>query len=107
MKLQLSRQEERVLKLLLVGYTQAEIAKMLKLSQSRIQDIKKIIKRKWGVQNDIEFVVEAIRRGLIELERDNMEYDGSTRSCSIPGLIKTNYIYTESLSKTIKITFKD
>jgi DNA-binding CsgD family transcriptional regulator len=82
MKGKLSKREEQILKLLLAEYTQSEISSILGLSYSRVSDVKRIIKGKWEVDSTIGLILESIRRGYVEIERDtfdeipNFESDG-------------------------------
>jgi DNA-binding NarL/FixJ family response regulator len=73
MKHTLSRREEQVLKLLLAEYSQGEIASTLELSLSRVYSIKSIILEKWEIEpkNLMSLLLEAIRRGYVEVDRDN------------------------------------
>jgi hypothetical protein len=75
MKRTLSQREEQVLKLLLAEYNQSEIAFQLNLSMSRINDIKRIIMEKWEIdsKNLMGLLLEGIRRGYVEVDRDNFE----------------------------------
>ena len=73
MKGKLSKREEQILKLLLAEYTQSEISKILDLSYSRVSDVKRIIKEKWEVDSTIGLILESIRRGYVEVERDTFD----------------------------------
>ena len=75
MNLNLSKREEQIIKLLLAEYTQSEIAHLLGLSYSRVNDVKTIVMDKWNVKSMVGLVIEAIRRGYIELEDDTFEED--------------------------------
>lgn len=99
MKETLSRRETQVLKLLLSGYLQKDIGHLLHLSESRVQDIKATIKRKWGVSSEIEFILEAVRRGFLELEQDGFGMLHSkefvVKSVTQPYNIHYNYLRSE------------
>lgn len=73
MRKKLSKRETQVVKLLLAEYTQAEIARLLKLSSNRVHDVKRIIFEKWGVESMVGLAREAIKRGILELEDDTFE----------------------------------
>lgn len=73
MKKTLSKRETQVLKMLLAEYTQAEIARTLNLSFNRVNDIKRIIFEKWEVESMVGLAREAIRRGILELEKDTFK----------------------------------
>lgn len=73
MKSLLSKREEQVLKLLLAEYSQNEICEVLELSYSRVNDVKMIIMKKWGVGTMIGLVLESIRQGYLEVEKDRFD----------------------------------
>ena len=73
MKRVLSKREEQVLKLLLAEYSQNEICEALELSYSRVNDVKMIIMKKWGVETMVGLVLESIRLGFLEVEIDCFE----------------------------------
>lgn len=62
----LSNREEQVLKLLLEGYLQKQIGLKLGISESRVNDVKSIIKKKWNVVTDIEFFLTALSKGYLD-----------------------------------------
>jgi len=85
MKKTLSNREKQVLKLLLAEYRIVDIARLLDLSQSRVQDVKQIIFKKWEVESMVGLTKEAIKCGILELDED----DFSTSKNVLP-----NYVYT-------------
>jgi DNA-binding CsgD family transcriptional regulator len=73
MKRTLSEKQEKVLRLYLAGYTPREIGMIMNLHINTICSYKTIIMEKWEVENNVEMIIEAIRRGYIELEADQSE----------------------------------
>lgn len=86
MKRVLSKREEQVLKLLLAEYSQNEICEALDLSYSRVNDVKMIIMKKWGVETMVGLVLESIRLGFLEVEVDCFENELVTDNALTPML---------------------
>ncbi|MBN2136191.1 MAG: response regulator transcription factor [Sedimentisphaerales bacterium] len=63
----LTRMELKVLKLIVAGKSNKEVARLLGRSVRTIEDHRNHIMRKLGVQNAVELVQRAIHMGLIEL----------------------------------------
>ncbi|XOV67590.1 MAG: response regulator transcription factor [Fluviicola sp.] len=104
MNYELSEREEQVLKLLLSGYLQKQVAHELGISESRVQDVKRIIKKKWQVHSDIEFILFAIKQGYIEIE--NIESPASLRYYAhTSNTIKVNYCYAPNTRKSVRVFF--
>jgi len=85
MKKTLSNREKQVLKLLLAEYRIVDIARLLDLSQSRVQDVKQIIFKKWEVESMVGLTKKAIKCGILELDEDNFS---TTQN------VQSNYVYT-------------
>ena len=68
----LSQQQEKVLKLYLAGFTPKEIGRILNLHINTVCCYKSIVMEKWEVENNVELILEAIRRGYLEIERDTI-----------------------------------
>ena len=105
MNYDLSKREQQVLKLLLSGYLQKQVATELGISESRVQDIKSIIKKKWGVDSDIEFILTAVRKGFLEVEN---KHKGSYSHYSVNSSDTLNvfYSYAPSRKKNVRIMFE-
>lgn len=93
--IELSAREEQVLNLLLAGYLQKQIATILGISESRVQDVKRIVKRKWNVNTDIDFFVTALRKGYLNVEIDTMKEFANYVSHSTNDT-RVSYSYTPS-----------
>lgn len=74
MKRELSKKQEKVLKLYLAGYKPVEIARIMKLHINTVCCYKSIVMEKWEVENNIELVVEAVKRGYIEIEEEESKH---------------------------------
>lgn len=72
MKTELSKRQKQVLKLFLAGYTHQEVCRTLGLHTNTISCYKKIIMEKWDVKNMVELVIESIKRGYLEIEKDTL-----------------------------------
>ncbi|MBD78549.1 MAG: hypothetical protein CL840_06495 [Crocinitomicaceae bacterium] len=70
MEAQLPKRQKQVLKLMLAGYTQQEICKLLNLHTNTVSCYKKIIMEKWDAENMVELVLESIKRGYLEIEEE-------------------------------------
>ncbi len=102
MNYELSKREQQVLKLLLSGYLQKQVAYELGISESRVQDVKSIIKKKWGVSSDIEFILTAIRKGYLQLE-DDTQVASSSYFVNSSEAFQVQYSYTRSCKKNVRI----
>lgn len=100
----LSKREEQVLKLLLAGFMQKQIAHELGISESRVQDVKRIIKKKWEVDTEIDFILKAIRMGYLLLEGNAMKAFARYTSNSTEES-RFNYIYTPSKKNKVRVIF--
>ncbi len=69
---ELTKIQEKVLKLYLAGYTPTQIGKIMGIHMNTVCCYKTIIMEKWEVENNVELVIEAVRRGYVELERDEL-----------------------------------
>lgn len=94
MKRELSKKQEKVLKLYLAGYGPKEIGRIMNLNINTICSYKKIIMDKWEVETNIELIIEAIRRGYIEIEKD--EYTPQTETRTESRSFGINYTYIPS-----------
>ncbi len=70
MKRELTKRQEKVLKLYLAGYKPIEIGRIMGLHINTVCCYKNIVMEKWGVENNIELIIEAIRKGYIEIEEE-------------------------------------
>lgn len=68
MNRELTKKQEKVLKLYLAGYKPKEIGKLLGLHINTVCSYKSIVMEKWEVENNVELIIEAVRRGYIEIE---------------------------------------
>lgn len=66
----LTQKQEKVLKLYLAGYTPTEIGRIMGLHLNTVCCYKSIVMEKWEVENNVELVIEAVRRGYVEIEKD-------------------------------------
>lgn len=104
MNIELSKRELEVLKLLLSGYLQKQVAHELGISESRVQDVKRIIKKKWQVNSEIEFVLTAIKKGYLEIgAKDYQERIPS--SAQYASEINVNYSYLPSPRNNFRVIF--
>lgn len=100
----LSKREEQVLKLLLAGFMQKQIAYDLSISESRVQDVKSIIKKKWDVHTEIDFILTAIRKGYLIIESESKkEIAIYTSNCT--EVNSFNYNYTPSKRNKFRVIF--
>lgn len=72
---ELTKRQEKVLKLYLAGYTPTEIGKIMNIHMNTVCSYKRIIMDKWGVENNIELIIEAVRKGYIEIEEEEQNTD--------------------------------
>lgn len=72
MKRELTKKQEKVLKMYLAGYTPTEIGKIMGIHMNTVCSYKTIIMEKWEVENNVELIIEAVRRGYVELEADKL-----------------------------------
>lgn len=100
--IELSLREEQVLNLLLAGYLQKQIATLLGISESRVQDVKRIVKKKWNVDTDIDFFLTALRKGYLDIEIDTMKEFANYVSHSSTD-IRVSYSYSPSI-RFIEVT---
>jgi len=70
MKRTLSKRQEKVLKLYLAGYKPKDIARIMELNINTVCSYKYIIMEKWEVDNNIELIIKAIRKGYLEIEEE-------------------------------------
>lgn len=68
----LTKRQEKVLKLYLAGYTPTEIGKIMGIHMNTVCSYKTVIMEKWEVENNVELVIEAVRRGYVEIEVDKL-----------------------------------
>lgn len=105
MNRELSKREEEVLTLLLAGHLQKQIAAILGISESRIQDIKQIIKRKWGVKTEVDFILMAMRKGYLEsLKNPSDTFITYTTTSTVNDLVVYNYM--PSKRNKVKVIFE-
>lgn len=102
---QLSKREEQVLELLLAGFMQKQIAHELGISESRVQDVKSIIKKKWGVLTEIDFILTAIRKGYLNLEKIQGKNAANYTSDSSQ-VSRYHYCYTPSPKAKFRVIFE-
>lgn len=69
---ELTQRQEKVLKLYLAGYTPTQIGNIMGIHMNTVCSYKTIIMEKWEVENNIELVIEAVRRGYVEIEADKI-----------------------------------
>jgi DNA-binding CsgD family transcriptional regulator len=100
----LSKREEQVLKLLLAGFMQKQIAQELEISESRVQDVKSIIKKKWEVNTEIDFILAAIRLGYLIIEGSPIKAFAKYTSNSTEES-RFNYIYSPSRHNKVRVIF--
>jgi len=91
------------LKLLLTGFLQKQVAFELGISESRVQDVKSNIKRKWGVCSDIDFIVTAIRKGYLKIEQEDVKTQDSPHSFHCPESVGYQYTYEPSKKQNVRI----
>jgi len=99
---QLSKREEQVLALLLAGYMQKQIASELGISESRVQDVKSIIKKKWHVATEIEFILEAIKQGYLKIESGTKDFLASYTT-NTSEVSNYSYSYLPSKRRMVRI----
>lgn len=104
MKTALSEKQEKVLKLYLAGYTPTEIAEIMGLHINTVCTYRSIVMEKWEVENLIELIVESIRRGYLELEKDE-EIPHIEFTYSDKRLKEVNYVDDTSADKTYTYTY--
>jgi DNA-binding NarL/FixJ family response regulator len=68
----LTQKQETVLKLYLAGYTPTQIGEIMGLHTNTVCCYKSIVMEKWEVENNVELVIEAVRRGYVEIEKDTL-----------------------------------
>ena len=68
MKKELSKRQRQILKMILAGYSQQEICKILNLHTNTVCSYKRLIMDKWEVETTVELIIEAIRRGYLEID---------------------------------------
>ena len=68
MKTELSKKQEKVLKLYLAGYGPKKIGELMYLSINTVCSYKSIVMEKWEVENNVELIIEAVRRGYVDFE---------------------------------------
>lgn len=94
--MELTNREKEVLKLLVQGYFQKDIARQLGLSISRVQDIKSSIRKKWGVESEMQFFLTALKKGYFDADLDSWnDFSGYVSSTTI----KSRVLYYYSPSK--------
>lgn len=103
MTTKLSKKQEKVLKLYLAGYKPIEIGKLMKLSINTVCNYKSIIMEKWEVENNVELVLEAVRRGYVDFEdwerRKTIQFIYTNHTFTYDTYVyfksqRKNYIYT-------------
>ena len=68
----LARRETQILKLILAEYSQIEICRILNIHPNTVSSTKRSVMNKWDVRSTIGLVKEAIKRGYLELEEDEI-----------------------------------
>lgn len=105
MNRELSKREEEILRLLLTGCLQKQIAVMLNISESRVQDVKQIIKRKWGVKTEVDFILMAMRKGYLESLKNPCDtFITYTTTSTVND--RFFYNYTPSKRNKVKVIFE-
>lgn len=84
MKTELTQKQEKVLKLYLAGYTTKEIGELMNLNINTVCSYKSIVMEKWEVENNVELIIEAVRRGYVDFEDENEPVE----------LVYTNHTFT-------------
>ena len=68
----LTQKQETVLKLYLTGHTPKEIGQIMGIHINTVCSYKNIIMDKWKVENNTALIIEAVRRGYVEIEKDTI-----------------------------------
>jgi len=87
---ELSYREEEVLRLLLKGLFQKQVADILDISESRIQSIYSTVKKKWGAKTQIELFLMALEKGYLD---DRIDKISSLNGFSIDSTTGVRVIY--------------
>lgn len=102
MSVKLTRRETEVVKLLVKGYMQKEVADILSISLKRVEGVKADIKRKWGVTTEVEFILAAIREGYLDIDSVPVRIQEHYHSNSTGGST-TVYTYKPSKKNKVKV----